>query len=825
MKTRILKALIALALFASGHKLAAQGTAFTYQGRLNDGTNPANGTYNMFFQVYDAATVGNDVGDMSSINVPVTNGLFTVALDFGSGVFTGAPRWLSIGVRTNGASLYTTLAPRQQITPTPYAMYAPSAGVASGVSASAAIQAQSLNIGTNNILNGVYSTIAGGIGNNINGTFSIIGGGTANVVNGTQAIIGGGYHNYITGDYGTVAGGDFNYAGGDRSTVAGGQNNQATGTHAFVGGGSNNVAASDEDVVVGGIGNIASGDPSFIGAGLNNYIGPNPGQATPYDYNAGKSSWIASGNYNTVAADYSGVGGGYRNGIQTSADDSFIGGGFQNIIATALGYSTNNTTNVVITADVISGGGGNQITSATYSFIGGGTSNTIQSLANDSTIGGGQQNNIQPHANWSAILGGFGNIITAQYANIGGGQNNLIQTNASYSAIGGGWDNIINPNTQFSVIGGGDGNYIQFGGFSSTIGGGNNNNIEPYSQGSTIGGGVSNISSNNYATISGGFNNLVTQALGTVPGGDLNLAGQNSFAAGHRAKANNQGDFVWADSQNSDFTSTGNNQFLIRATNGVAINTNNPSGYALNVFGTNGVNAAAYFLNGSPLGGVNPWSIAGSSIYYNGGNVGIGTASPTAKLDLRPIIYSDTQSGGIQMATTDGHWASGIFLRSNSGGQPRLALDSPNFGEALSVFGGNVGIGTTTPGHLLTVGAAAYCDGNTWTPSSDRNRKAGFEPVDAASVLAKVTTMPITSWHYTNDVTTSHIGPMAQDFYTAFKIGADDKHISDVDEGGVALAAIQGLNQKLDEKDTEIQDLKRTVDELKKMMQSLAGKK
>ncbi len=67
---------------------------------------------------------------------------------------------------------------------------------------------------------------------------------------------------------------------------------------------------------------------------------------------------------------------------------------------------------------------------------------------------------------------------------------------------------------------------------------------------------------------------------------------------------------------------------------------------------------------------------------------------------------------------------------------------------------------------------------------------------------------------------------MAQDFHAAFGLnGADDKHISTVDEGGVALAAIQGLNQKLDEKDAEIQDLKRSVAELKELVSKLAQTK
>jgi len=64
---------------------------------------------------------------------------------------------------------------------------------------------------------------------------------------------------------------------------------------------------------------------------------------------------------------------------------------------------------------------------------------------------------------------------------------------------------------------------------------------------------------------------------------------------------------------------------------------------------------------------------------------------------------------------------------------------------------------------------------------------------------------------------------VAQDFHAAFGLGADDKHIADVDEGGVALAAIQGLNQKLNAKDAEIQDLKQSVAELKELVEKLAG--
>jgi len=124
----------------------------------------------------------------------------------------------------------------------------------------------------------------------------------------------------------------------------------------------------------------------------------------------------------------------------------------------------------------------------------------------------------------------------------------------------------------------------------------------------------------------------------------------------------------------------------------------------------------------------------------------------------------------------------------------------------------------------LVVGNA-YCNGNTWSPASDRNLKSGFEPVDARAVLEKVSALPITSWHYTNDAGTPHLGPMAQDFYTSFGVGADDKHIADVDENGVALAAIQGLNQKVESENTALRaenaELSARLEKLERLVSGL----
>lgn len=113
--------------FCAGHgRLAAQGTAFTYQGSLQVNNQTANGSYDLSFTLFNVASGGSPVTTTLTSNaVPVVNGLFTTTLDFGSGPFLGgAQLWLEI--RVNGK----TLAPRQPLSPAPYALFAPYAGVA-----------------------------------------------------------------------------------------------------------------------------------------------------------------------------------------------------------------------------------------------------------------------------------------------------------------------------------------------------------------------------------------------------------------------------------------------------------------------------------------------------------------------------------------------------------------------------------------------------------------------------------------------------------------------------------------------------------------------
>src|SRR5215472_8112172 len=114
-------------LSAFSNSASAQGTAFTYQGRLNAGGSPANGSYDIAFSLYASSAGGVAIaGPVTNSAVDVTNGLFTTTVDFGN-VFTGTSNWLQIAVSTNGANAFSNLLPRQQLTPVPYAVYAESA--------------------------------------------------------------------------------------------------------------------------------------------------------------------------------------------------------------------------------------------------------------------------------------------------------------------------------------------------------------------------------------------------------------------------------------------------------------------------------------------------------------------------------------------------------------------------------------------------------------------------------------------------------------------------------------------------------------------------
>src|SRR5262245_7498786 len=116
----------------SAPQLAPADTGFTYQGRLAGASGPLTAGCAFQFRLYDAAAGGAQVGSTQVLNaVAVQDGLFTVTLnganEFGASAFDGTARWLEVAVKCPSDPTFTTLAPRQALTPAPYALYAASA--------------------------------------------------------------------------------------------------------------------------------------------------------------------------------------------------------------------------------------------------------------------------------------------------------------------------------------------------------------------------------------------------------------------------------------------------------------------------------------------------------------------------------------------------------------------------------------------------------------------------------------------------------------------------------------------------------------------------
>ena len=318
----------------------AQGTAFTYQGRLNSGGAPANGSYDMAFSLFATNTSGVAIaGPVTNSAVPVTNGLFTTTVDFGN-AFGGAGNWLGMAVSTNGANAFSTLAPRQQLTPVPYAITAeqlsPSAQLniygltvqAAGIGAPNIIEGSPVNYalpgvvgatisggGATNLYGVAYSnsvtasfgTVGGGYENTVNGYVATIAGGILNIVNGAFGYIGGGYQNSASGQMSTIGGGEYNNASAFFSTIAGGQQNSASGQYGFVGGGFVNSASGSSATVAGGEFNNVGAESAFIGAGEYNAasaysatIGGGAGNVA-----SGVDSTIPGGNNNLASGNWS----------------------------------------------------------------------------------------------------------------------------------------------------------------------------------------------------------------------------------------------------------------------------------------------------------------------------------------------------------------------------------------------------------------------------------------------------------------------------------------------------------------------------------------
>lgn len=710
--------------------LRAQTTAFTYQGELTENGGPANGFYDLRFAIYDSTNSPGTViaGPITKSAVAVSNGVFTVVLDFGAGAFNGGDRWLEMGVETNDGGGFTSLSPRQRLTASPYAIYAASARAAG---LSGAIPASSLS--------GTYGNAV--TLNNAGNSFSGNGAGLANV-------------NAVT--LGGVNANGFWRTAGNAGTTPGLN---------FIGTADNQELQLRVDDEIALRVQPTPSTPNWIGGYSGNTSGPGVRGAVI----AGGG---AAGALQSVDAQFSTIGGGSANAVKTNAFNSVIGGGDGNTIQTNA-YDA-----------VIGGGVQNSILSgAQFATIGGGAGSTIEADAYYSTIGGGTKNYIGWY--YSTVGGGAANTNTASWGTIGGGINNAIRTGATAAIIPGGERNEIQDVAYRSAIGGGDGNTIQPFAHESVIAGGYTNTIGPSAVDASIGGGSSNYVGGSYAV---------------VPGGLLNVAnGKFSFAAGQNARALDNGAFVWADtSSTSPFSSTAPNQFLVRADGGFGIGTTNPQAQ-LHLYST--ANPATVRIQSTGTPGL--------------GRIEFVSDPQGSASEWRPAFIQSTDAGG---------FTGGLAFYVNGAGSGN------KFGtnEVMRLVNGRVGIGVTNPANIIQVAGGAYCTGTTWVDVSDRNAKKDFHAVNALNVLDEVLQLPVETWQYTNDTpTVRHIGPVAQDFHDAFGVGADDRHIASLDANGVALAAIQGLNQKVEKVNAALRAenaaLKSRLEKLEGMFDRLQG--
>jgi hypothetical protein len=185
----VLRGLLAAACLGLGAMPGwAQGTAFTYQGRLSDAGGLGAGNYDFRFALFDSAQNGSQIGGaVSNLSVWVTNGLFTLPLDFGAEAFSGANRWLEIAVRTNGAATFAVLSPRQAILAAPYSLYAAKAGSSGALTGT--VQASQL-AGTvlfSNLPSSLVTNNQSGVA--LTGVFTGSGAGLSNVTTAADAFV------------------------------------------------------------------------------------------------------------------------------------------------------------------------------------------------------------------------------------------------------------------------------------------------------------------------------------------------------------------------------------------------------------------------------------------------------------------------------------------------------------------------------------------------------------------------------------------------------------------------------------------------------------
>jgi hypothetical protein len=314
---------------------------------------------------------------------------------------------------------------------------------------------------------------------------------------------------------------------------------------------------------------------------------------------------------------------------------------------------------------------------------------------------------------------------------------------------------------QDSVIGGGADNTVGTSGLDSFIAAGDNNGIS--STDSFIGAGFSgNVSGQasflgagdyyNYYFGSGAPGNEVAGTDSFLGSGDGNAVNGNQafLGSGSTNAANASASFVGAGQNNTIGAAAADSSITGGARNTVT------GEYASVLGGFGNLASGAYAV------------VAGGDGTTAGGELSFAAGYHADPTHSGSFAWSDFGSGSSLLRDT----AANQFLARASGGVYFFSNEAMTSGVKLGPGSG------------------------TWASLSDRNAKTDVVPLDDASILAKVTALPISTWRYKSESGVRHAGPMAQDFYAAFGIGEDDRHITSIDEDGIALAAIKALHRE-----------------------------
>ncbi len=373
-----------------------------------------------------------------------------------------------------------------------------------------------------------------------------------------------------------------------------------------------------------------------------------------------------------------------------------------------------------------------------------------------------------------AVEQGQDNLAGAPNATVGGGSRN--QATATHTTVCGGELNIASA--AYASIGGGRENLVEY--FYATIGGGYANIAS--GRDSTIGGGSRNIASRHYATVGGGIQNKAENSNTTIAGGAYNQASEiyATVCGGTRNLADGYGAIVGGGS--------GNRASGDHATSSGGLDNQATGDYAA-ISGGYGNLAAGAFA-----------AVPGGSQNQARGDYSIAAGN-------RALVSKEHP---------------GAFVFADAAGQDFTSLAPNEF--AVRASGGVRFVTAIEADGAPLAGVRLPAGGGSWESLSDRAAKTGLSPVDEDQVLENLLQLQINTWSYkSQDASIRHIGPMADDFQAAFGLGSDGHYISSVDADGVALAGIQGLYRRLEQKEAQLQAQQRQIEKLEQRLAALEG--